>query len=170
MAILPGSIIVADDFTAEIDALQTEIDAFTITNPRVRVSKTGTQTVPRITGTALSFDHEDWDVGPMHSGSASRLISPKDNIYSGIGYAVWSTDTRGFRRIEVRANGSQLITSTKFDAEGTDPTDQVIPWRCFLSAGDYVELVAYYDAAGGSPATLDILGASFDATAEGNTS
>lgn len=168
MGALAGQIITADDFNGEIAALQAQIDALTTNNPRCCVSRSAPQTVSNAVPESISFDVESWDVGPMHSGSDTKLIAPVDGIYAGLFYAVFATDTRGFRRIGVQANGTAVITTIKFDAEGTDPTDLCLPWETFLSAGDYVEANVYYADASLGLANLDVLGAMFTAAWKGS--
>lgn len=158
MAILVGAPIIADDFLAPIDDLTDRVAAIETGYPRAAVALSGSQSIPIITGTALNFGSESYDVGPIHSGSSSQLISPLDGLYQGMLYVVWETNTLGYRTIVVRANGSTDVAALKVEAEGTDAATMSIPWDVFLSAGDYVQAIVYYDAVSG-PSSLNILGA-----------
>lgn len=167
MGVLAGQVIAADDFNGDIDALQAQIDALTTNNPRANVSRSAPQTISNAVPTSIAFDVENWDVGPLHSGSDTKLIAPLDGIYAGLLYVVWASDTRGFRRIGIEANGTAVVTSAKVEAEGTDATDMCIPWEIFLSAGDYVEANVYYVDATLGLTTLDVNGAMFTAAWKG---
>lgn len=165
---LAGQYITAAELMGQFASLQAQINALTSNNPRCCVSRSTSQSISNAVPEALVFDVESWDVGPMHSGSDTRLIAPVDGIYGGLLYVVWATDTRGFRRIGVQANGSAVITTDKVEAEGTDPTDMCIPWETFLSAGDFVEANVYYVDASLALSSLDVLGAMFTAAWKGS--
>lgn len=171
MSMVPsaGDFITVDAFLAWMADIQNQINSLGVSQPRCRVSKSGTQTIPINTGTAITWDTESWDIGPIHSGSSSQLIAPDDRIYEGVLYGSWFTDTRGFRTILIRANGSTDVSAFKVEAEGSGPTLMTIPYEIFLSAGDYVQGMAYYESATGDPSTLTLLGASMTMRGVGTT-
>lgn len=156
---LAGQVITSAAFTSRLASLESRVTALEGTNPTCRVALSGAVTLSNAVTTFLHWDVESWDVGPIHSGSDSKLIAPRDGRYAGFLYVVFATDSRGIRRIAVQANGSDVICSEKVDAEGTDSQDITIPWEVFLSAGDYVEAGAWYADASATLTSLDVLGA-----------
>lgn len=145
--------------------LKDQLDLLLTTNPRARVSMAGSTTIPNGTPTTVPLNTTSWNVGMTLSGG--KLIANRPGIYGGLIYVTWETDSRGFRRIGVAANGSTVVTSEKTDAEGTDPQDQCIPWEIFLDENDYVELHAYYADATLALTTLDVTGAAMTAAWKG---
>lgn len=109
------------------------------------------QSLADATGTALTFDSEDYDVGSMHSTSVTptRMIVPTggDGLYSLTGSATFAADADGIRQIVLRKNGATDLQTTVVAANsaGGATAFQVIT-TVALVATDYVELIAVHTA------------------------
>lgn len=114
--------------------------------PTCRAYKSGKQSIPNITLTALTLDSERWDNAGVHSTTTntSRLTAPKDGIYSVVGSLGWEVEISGTSTtyfLAIRVNGTTIYGAdwypVAFQSEGT------VSAQVKLAAGDYVELACY---------------------------
>ncbi len=117
------------------------------TQPRTRVSLSGTQSITSGVTTAISFSSEDFDVGPMHDTSTnpSRITIPatQGGIYLVGGSINLNTALTATRvLVSITKNGSsdsELLdqTITTPVADGTiSLSSQIVS----VNAGDYIEI------------------------------
>lgn len=159
MPVLAGQIITADDYTADIDDLDTRVTALESSNPKVSVARSGAQTIPELTGTAIAWNSENWDIGPEHSGSSTQVIAAIAGIEDLKATIVWEPHTSGYRKVLFRVNGiSDLAALGPIDGNGTEALHMSWPDEIFLSEGDFLEVFVYFDSGGAVP-DLDVIGA-----------
>lgn len=113
-----------------------------------RVYRTTTQTITAGAFTALSWDTEDNDTdGCWASGNPTRLTAARDGYYLAGGSfsldaaQITSADRMGIR---VRKNGTIYLGGTDLHTvNGEAMVLGVASGQIWLSAGDYLEVVAY---------------------------
>lgn len=119
--------------------------------PHARVNNSGSLSISNSTTTVLTFDSERVDVGAMHSTSVNtgRLTIPSGagGFWMVGGNVVWATNTTGRRELYIRSGGATLVAGDIRSASGDFPAAS-INQLCFLSAGDYVELVVSQNSGG----------------------
>lgn len=122
--------------------------------PMCIVRNSGTQSIPNITFTALSFDVEEYDVFGMHSPSVnpSRITVPVSGYYQLDGLAVFASSVTGRRLAHYSVNGATIPTgdaAVPAVASGGGNTGVTLPSRTqFMVAGDYAEIFAFHDSGG----------------------
>jgi hypothetical protein len=121
--------------------------------PAVRCYNSSAQTITSGTNQVLTFDTNRFDQGtstPQHSTSSntSRLTCQQAGIYCINGAIDWVQNSTGDRGCYIRLNGTTYIALDNRQAgSATDPR-QVVSTLYYLSAGDYVELVANQTSGG----------------------
>ncbi len=119
-------------------------------NVSVSVKSSGQQAITDSTNTAVTFDQEEWDTDNMHSTSSntSRLVVPsgQGGHYLVMGQVAFDNNAVGHRNLKIRVNGSSstwLAKSNQTMLGSTDCQWLQVSKVIALSAGDYVELIAY---------------------------
>jgi hypothetical protein len=116
--------------------------------PQVRVTNSGTQSIPNGTDTALTFDTETFDTDSMHStvSNTSRLTCQTPGLYHITGGAEFSTNATGLRACVIKINGSTPIgfgTSVPGSSVSSALNRLTANMIYRLSAGDYVEFMVH---------------------------
>jgi hypothetical protein len=114
-------------------------------------------TIPNNTTTVLNFPNEIYDTSDFHSTSTntSRLTIPSGlgGYYYIYGWGMWTnTNTTSISLLRIRLNGGTAdIAEARVPKRVTDWTSMFAYTSRFLSAGDYVELLAYQDSGSNMP-------------------
>lgn len=118
---------------------------------------TSAQTLPHATVTAITLDAENFDTDSFHDNATNntRFTIPSDGAYDIAGQVAFSsTGSSGSTRIaRIRLNGTDTLVDTAY-AGTTDGVRVPVATKESLTAGDYIELVAYQTSGGGSLDTL----------------
>lgn len=113
--------------------------------PNARVRRTTVQTFTSGVTAAVSFDHQSWNVGNLHSISINptRLTASISGLYLIGGVVRWADNATGYRFLGIRQNGTTYVAK---DARGSLATgfglDQGVTTLYRLAKGEYVELLA----------------------------
>lgn len=120
------------------------------------IHRTTDQTLTTGTWAAIAFDGENYDVGNFHSNvtNNTRMTIPITGKYSlkgnarfqDVGTAVVTT-----RGLYFRLNGTTIIGLAREPSIPNDGSDIGIAVDWLLTAGDYVELMAYQASGGNLP-------------------
>jgi hypothetical protein len=116
------------------------------------VRKSGTQSIPHDSSTAVTFDVEDFDTDTMHDNAVnqSRITINTAGIYiiSGlVGFA--PTAGGGVREASIRKNGaSTYLSLAKYVALTSTENFVQVAVIANLAVNDYVELYAYQSSGG----------------------
>jgi hypothetical protein len=107
-------------------------------------------TVPSATLTALAFDVEVWDTDGIWNASApTRFTAARGGFYdAGGGFDMLAAQNTVASRllVYVRRNGSDyMAASDNHTIAGKGATVSVSAGMIWLSAGDYIEILAYHD-------------------------
>lgn len=148
----------------DIDPIHTDSLALPIGTTRrnsvtgCRLRRTTNLTVTTSSTTAIPFTAEDWDSDAFHDNSTnpSRITIPtgyqgKYEVNAGIAFASNST---GRRTLIVRLNGSTSIVRDNRAAPASGDASITVATKLSLSAGDYIEVLAYHEA--GVDLALDV--------------
>jgi hypothetical protein len=113
-----------------------------------RVRRSTAQSIPNASfSTALIFDQELTDDGGMFDvGQPTRLTAPADGWYSLVATLNYAANATGTRYVWFRINGVDIIDSVNSDAASAGPTILNLSTQTYLSADDYVEIIAYQDS------------------------
>jgi hypothetical protein len=104
------------------------------------------QSIPDSTPTALTFDTTQYDNASMHSSSTpTRLTAPVAGVYEIEGEIFWTPSSTGRLALEIKQNGTSVISETAIKPSGENTGEQVVT-QAMLNVGDYVELVAVQDS------------------------
>lgn len=130
--------------------------------PSCKVTRSTVQVITHNTEMAIVFDaanaSENWDTDGFHSPSTNpaRLTVPAGlgGRYVVQGYGIWESNTAGNRQLYIRKNGSSNV-ATAFTDSAAGIARFSVDTEIALSAGDYVDLVAWHNA--GSGVELDLL-------------
>lgn len=117
-----------------------------------RVYNSGNISIPDNTGTFLTFDSERRDDGGVHSTSSNtdRLTAPVSGWYVITGHVNYAANATGVRVANIAMNaGNTVIAAMNIpgNAGGID-TQVSITSIYYLTAGDYVRLMAYQNSGG----------------------
>lgn len=130
------------DLDAAVTALET---AGAAVSPRTRVYRSTSQTIVRVTPTAIIFDTERYDTdGGWSSGQPTRLTVPEDGVYAVGGHVqLLGMTTAIDNYLALRINGTQTIALQQGagSAISNNPTTNILVPAIPLVAGDYVELL-----------------------------
>lgn len=115
------------------------------------------QTIPNLTGTAITFDGESYDYGGMWvAGSPRRLTAPYGGIYqieAGLKYANSATGDRSIIIYKNAFGVAESINSTPaLNAAGTITQTLKTSFQLDLVTSDYLELYSIHSAG----AALDV--------------
>lgn len=114
-----------------------------------RVGKSTTQSTTGGADTAVTWDTESYDTDGYHSNSTNnaRLTAPMDGYYRIGGRVEWAANTTNRRSLGYRVNGGTFIIMSKLVASDNG-NFQSFSDEIFLSANDYVEIMANQDSGG----------------------
>lgn len=157
VSVTTGQVEQADDFNALLGA-GGNLD-FLHTAKAARVRSSGNQSIPNATFTALTFNTEDFDIWDLHESVThpTRLTIPTTlpGIWIVRANVTFAANATGTRAIELRLNGSTVTAGPNGVfalASGTTAIQVVTSFN--LSAGDYIEALAYQDSGGALNATF----------------
>lgn len=123
--------------------------------PSVRCRKSANQNNTFNTVEAVQFDGtDDWDTDSFHDPSTNntRVTIPTGlgGRYRFVGSIGWVTWT-GIRAAALRKNGSTTMAQVSAEAVSeSNPTQIQVSAEMDLSAGDYIELTAWWTVTAGS--------------------
>lgn len=120
--------------------------------PHCRVYNSANISLTNSTVTALTFDSERYDVGGCHSTSVNtgRITVP-----SGAGgkwefkaHVEFASNSSGYRYIGIRVNGGTVVAYTSAAAVNGIATILHLTTDYAMSAGDYMEVIAFQNSGG----------------------
>jgi hypothetical protein len=120
----------------------------------VSLWKSSSQSISNDTNTAVTFDNEFYDTDGFHSTSTntSRITIPagKGGYYLVWGYVSYDANGTGSRSANININGSTRISQARIQAVTESGSNTCLNTMIVqnLSAGDYVELIAYQKSGG----------------------
>jgi hypothetical protein len=109
---------------------------------KVRVSKSGTQSIANSTDVQITFETETFDTNGLHSTSTnpSRFTAVKAGYYQVSVTVDWAVNATGIREVSIRKNGSTVSGNvTQAVTTATRPTRQTHSDIVSLAVGDYIE-------------------------------
>lgn len=123
-------------------------------NPQISASvkASGTQSIASATNVAVSFNTEEWDTNAMWSNSdPTRIYVPAGygGKYLVTGQVAFDNNSTGHRSLKICVNGNTgtWLAKTNETNLGTTDCQWLQVTKVFgLSAGDYVELIAYQNS------------------------
>lgn len=122
-----------------------------------RVYNSSNLTTSDMADKKLTFDSERWDTDSMHStvSNTSRLtvVTAGKYLLTGTAEFDYNAGAPSILRLSIKLNNSAFIARVAVDASLYSSTVLTVSTMYDLSAGDYVELVAYQNTGG----ALDIL-------------
>jgi hypothetical protein len=111
-----------------------------------RVRRSTTQSIPNAIQTALSFDEElSDDAGMYDGGQPTRLTAPADGWYSLNAAMYFGANANGHRYMWFRLNGTDTLEAANNQA-GSSEVNLNVSGQVYLSAGDYIEVIAYQNS------------------------
>jgi len=121
-----------------------------------RLTSTVALSIPHNVWKALNFDQESWDNGHFHSMTTNntRLTASQGGKYliSGSWEMAETVNHLYVRDIRILLNGSMSLAHSRIVAPGAPTNTRLSISTVYnLSPGDYVELIAFHDTAGGNP-------------------
>lgn len=121
--------------------------------PRAGVYNNTTQSINDSTNTALTFNTEDFDVGAMHDtgSNTSRLTIPASagGLYWVNANTTFASNATGYRHLFIRKNGTtNVLTGALNLGNATTVTMINCSGILVLSAGDYLEIMAFQSSGG----------------------
>jgi hypothetical protein len=126
-------------------------------NPWCQVYNSTLISIPNATGSSVSWNAEYADVGGLHDTSVnnSRVTINKTGWYTVNAYITWNYDKVGYRRLYITKNG-MLYGGESVTSGNVGPPTQYLTQELntilSLTAGDYIELIAYQNS--GSALTI----------------
>lgn len=136
------------DFNSVLQNLE-----YLYTTPQVAVRLTAPQSVPDATDTTVQWQSEAWDTADMWDpASPSKIVIPRDGVYSIIGSFLWASADDGSKRSAfLDVNGERL---TGVQIPSVDPTEHPLVVETYLLEADELEV----DVRQLSGDDLDLLG------------
>jgi hypothetical protein len=116
-----------------------------------RAHASANQSLTTATDTALSWDTNDFDVGGIHETVThpTRFTAPVDGIYLMTAYIQFAAAANGSRMAAIRKNGvggGVYVAASNALTVGTITKSQrSVSAAVALSAGDYLEAIAFQD-------------------------
>lgn len=109
-----------------------------------RIEKTGNQSIPSATTTALTWNTEIFDTDSYHDNAVnnSRITIPFDGYYSLSSSICFDFSTTGVRSISIIKNATftEIISTSNQNAVNAGFTCMMTAGIDLLSAGDYLEV------------------------------
>lgn len=140
-----------NDLQGEVEAIGTYLLSNS-TTPRTSVYNNGTQSIASGSFVALTFDSEEYDIGPMHDAvtNTSRVTIPSGQagLYLVSGYVYFSNINAAIFAT-IYKNGGE-VRGVRVSAKGNGSEDFALSVTTHLSvsAGDYIELRAQQNTGG----------------------
>ncbi|MGE5594324.1 MAG: hypothetical protein ACM3X3_11695 [Betaproteobacteria bacterium] len=118
--------------------------------PAARVYHNAAQSIPNATWTTLAFNSERFDTDNIHdtATSNSRLTCKTAGKYLISLSLRFASNATGLRQAQVMLNGTTRIALVSQNPISGDPTIVNVSTVYSLSAGDYVEALAYQSSGG----------------------
>ena len=165
-AVVSGAVISKTTFG---DVVKADLD-YLANPPACRVYRSGTQSIPNTTRTAVTFDSERYDTNNMHSTSVNtnRITVNTAGLYMISGHVGFSTSTVGFRIAYIIVNGTLQIAiqSTNVRTDGFLDMSVATTWKAAVN--DYFTLEVYQSSGGaqllGQASATDAFASEFAAT------
>jgi hypothetical protein len=127
--------------------------------PACRVRHSAGQSCASGSLVALAFDTEDVDTEAIHdtATNSSRLTCVTAGLYHVHGQASWAASSGGQRTLLIRRGGTEYLAGDARMAVSVAgaATEQQADTQVRLTAGQYVELVAFQDS--GAAQTVEVL-------------
>lgn len=116
-----------------------------------RAKKSAAQSISDSTQTAVTFNQEDFDTSSFHdtSSNTSRMTAPQTGTYLFVAQIEFAANATGNRWVNFRLNGATVFAATKIGSLGAATSTVLILVSIYnLTAGDYVETLAYQSSGG----------------------
>lgn len=116
---------------------------FLLSPPRARCYQTAVTSMPNGTATAILFDTEEDDTDSMHSiaTNTSRIVCNAAGLYQVVGTIGFVASATGYRRVELRKNGSATAFGRVSVAAAPSLSTAIqVVGQVPLAVGDYVEM------------------------------
>ena len=127
-----------------------------------RAYRNTTQSIASSTWTAIQLNAEYFDDVPsgvteMHNNSTNntRITCRVNGVYHIVGNVQWENDATGDRMTAIRLNGSTYVGLNTTRARVSGNTNVNVSTVIKMSAGDFVELMAYQDRGSSLNAVYD---------------
>jgi len=127
-----------------------------------RAYRNTTQSIANNTWTAIQLNAEYFDDVPsgvteMHNNSTNntRITCRVNGVYHIVGNVQWENDATGDRMTAIRLNGSTYVGLNTTRARVSGNTNVNVSTVIKMSAGDFVELMAYQDRGSSLNAVYD---------------
>lgn len=121
-----------------------------LTDSRVGLFHSTTQSIPHDTLTAVTFDSEDYDVTALHNPAVNptRVTIPSGGggVYEFKANIVFASNTTGYRQVQFRKNGADIGTLITVAPVNGAATAVMHSAMLVLAAGDYVEVFVYQNS------------------------
>jgi hypothetical protein len=122
-----------------------------IAPPCAHVYHNTTQSIPNSTFTTVTFNSELFDTDGVHSTTVntSRLTCVTTGKYLVTANIAFAANATGYRRILLRANAAtDLAEDIRSNVGGSLHTICSLQSQIGLTAGDYIEILAWQDSGG----------------------
>lgn len=130
--------------TCGVDGLLASLPTIILNPPSCQVTRTGNQSIPNNTLTAISFNLEVYDTDTMHSNSTNptRITFTTAGTYVVTTSLLWYKNSTGDRTARIRKNGTDTLVFEGKDAGGADLFD-AHNLSCVeqFAAADYIEVL-----------------------------
>lgn len=120
----------------------------------VSVNRSTNQSIPNSAVTAVSFDAENYDDGTaagMHESvtNPTRLTCQVPGVYMVSAYGRLANSTTGVRQINIRLNGSIVVSTLTIPPSGSGFGDDLpVVAQLKMNVGDYVEVTIFQTSGG----------------------
>jgi hypothetical protein len=127
----------------------TQIGA-TASVPAARVYHSANQSIANTTDVALAFNSERFDTDMIHDVTVNntRLTCKTAGKYLIVAQARFALNATGFRRLQLKVNGSATIAQFNVAASSADATELIVTTLWEMAVNDYVEVLAYQTSGG----------------------
>lgn len=119
-----------------------------LTDMRVGLFHSTTQSVAHDTLTAVTFDSEDYDTGLHSAVNPTRITIPAGGagVYHVKANIVFASNATGYRQIQFRKNGADVGTLVTMAPVNGAATAIMHSATLVLAAADYVEVFVYQNS------------------------
>lgn len=124
------------------------LPSFLTNPPAVLASTPITQPIANSVTTILFFNRERFDTDSMHSQTVntSRITIQTAGVYVISGWAVWSGNASGERRMNIKLNGTNTIAQDERVTLQSDAFSHPFQSIWKFSAGDYFEIEVHQNS------------------------
>lgn len=135
--------------------------AHTHANIGARVYHNANQSIADATWTPIACNAELWDTSNFHDlvTNNSRITIPAGGAgkYLVVANVAFASNATGYRAIQIYANGATTLATTNTNAVNGTETWVCVTTILNLSAGDYIEVMAFQNSTG----ALNVVSANF---------